>query len=381
MRLGMSLLSLRIGRVGGAETYVRKLVAELPRVAGPDDQLVLVMDRDVAAEMETPGWRRTVVDRSARAVVGERILEAFTPYRAVAVERVFRELAADVVLFPQQSIFPKRAPVRAVLTAVDVQHLYHPENIARFDRLYRPAIYPFSMRRAEHVIAISQFTRTTLLERCGLAPEKVTAIPLGYEARGGADAPTDRVRGPYLYYPAATFAHKNHAELVRSYALLRRRGDLDAKLVFTGMQTAGWKGLARLARKLGVGADVVHLGYLPYPEVRRVFAGAEAVVFPSRYEGFGLPVIEAAMEFRKKVITSRLPVFVEIGVPADRQIDFADAEALLAALRRPGPTTLALRPSTWAECAERTLDVMRKIGRSPETSHCAAGDSAVYPAR
>jgi alpha-1,3-rhamnosyl/mannosyltransferase len=131
------------------------------------------------------------------------------------------------------------------------------------------------------------------------------------------------------------------------------------------MQTPAWKGLARLARELGVEDDVVHLGFLPYPETRRVYAGADAVVFPSRYEGFGIPVLEAAVEFRKKVITSRLPVFDELGVPPERQIDFEDADALLAALRLDGPTVLARRPSTWEQCARRTIEVLRKVAAEP----------------
>ncbi len=372
MKLVVSLLSFRPGQVGGAETYVRQLLAKIPDAAARDDGLVAVMDRDVAVAIETPGWDRVVVPRSGRQVIAERILEAFTPYRALALERILAGIAADVTLFPQQSIFPKRAPVRAVLTVVDVQHLYHPENIPWFERVFRAAIYPHAIARAEHLLAISEFTRTTLLERCGVAPERVTAVPLGHEGLSAADVvPTDRVSGAYLYYPAATFAHKNHSQLIRTYAVLRRRGDLDAKLVFTGMQTSAWRRLARLARELGVDGDIVHLGFLPYPEIRRVYAGADAVVFPSRYEGFGIPVVEAAVEFRKKVITSRLPVFDEIGVPKDRQIDFADPAALLAALRAPGPTVLERPPGSWAECARRTLDVIRGV----------AGRASPFPPR
>jgi glycosyltransferase involved in cell wall biosynthesis len=362
VKLALSLLSLRPGQVGGAETYVRQLVAKLPALASKEDRLVAVMDRDLAAGYETPGWERVVVPRSAGRIVADRILEAFTPWRALGVERLLAGVGADVTLFPQQSIFPKRAPGRAVLNIVDVQHLYHPEHIPAFERAFRPAIYPYSMARADHLVTISEFVRTTVLERCGIAPGKVTAVPLGYEPRdASAVVPTDRVAGPYLYYPAATFVHKNHGELIRAYAALRRRGDLSEKLVFTGMQTGEWPGLARLARELGVGDDVVHLGYLPYPETRRVYAGAAAVVFPSRYEGFGIPVLEAAVEFGRKVVTSRLPVFDELGVPRERQIDFGDPEALLAALRSPGPTVLARTPSTWEECARRTLAVARKV--------------------
>lgn len=365
MKVAMSLLSLRPGQVGGAETYVRKLLAEMPGAAAPGDRLAAVMDRDLAAALETPGWERVVVPRSARAIVSERVLEAFTPYRALSLERILRELAPDAILFPQQSMFPKRAPARAVVTVGDLQHLHVPENIPLVERLYRRAIYPYSLRRADRLIAISEFTRVTLVERCGVAPERIAVIPHGYEPARVAAMPTDRVAGPYLYYPAATFPHKNHAELIRSYAVLRRRGALEEKLVFTGMRTPAWRPLERLARDLGVERDVVHLGFLPYADTRRVFAGAEAVVFPSRYEGFGIPVVEAAVEFRKKVITGRLPVFDEIGVPRDRQIDFGDPEALLAALRAPGPTRLEREPATWTECARATLEALRAAAGPP----------------
>jgi glycosyltransferase involved in cell wall biosynthesis len=287
VKLALSLLSLRPGQVGGAETYVRQLVAKLPGVVAPEDRLVAVMDRDVAASLETPGWERVVLPRSGRAVIAGRILEAFTPWRCRAAERAFEAIGADVTFFPQQSIFPRRAPGPAVVTVGDVQHLFHPENIPLFERAFRPAIYPYSMRRAARLIAISAATRAALVERCGEDPDRIAVIHHGYDAEHRAVTPTDRVAGPYLYYPAATFPHKNHAELIRAYAVLRRRGDLSAKLVFTGKQTPAWPGLARLARHLGVATDVVHLGFLPWPEVRRVYAGAEAVVFPSRYEGFG----------------------------------------------------------------------------------------------
>jgi glycosyltransferase involved in cell wall biosynthesis len=364
VKLALSLLSLRPGQVGGAETYVRKLLEHLPAAAGPGDRLVVVMDRDVAAALATPGWERVVAPVSARALVAERILEATTPWRARAIEAVLAGVAADVTLFPQQSIFPARAPGRTVMTIVDVQHLELPELIPLAERVFRAAVYPRSMARADRLVAISEFTRRTVIERCGVAPEKVVTVPLGYEPRNAsAVAPTDRVTGPYLYYPAATFAHKNHATLIRAWATLHRSGAVPAKLVFTGMQTPAWKGLARLARALGVADDVVHLGFLPFAEARRVYAGAEAIVFPSRYEGFGIPVLEAAVEFKKKVITSRLPVFDELGVPAERQIDFSDPGALLAALRLPGPTVLVRVPSSWEECAGRTVAICGEAAR------------------
>src|SRR5512137_470440 len=109
MRIAVSLLSLRPGLVGGAETYVRALLRHLPAAAG-GDELVAVMDEELARALPTPGFRREVLPLSAAALVRQRILEAYTPWRARDAVRRLRALAPDVTLFPQQSVFPAEAP-------------------------------------------------------------------------------------------------------------------------------------------------------------------------------------------------------------------------------------------------------------------------------
>jgi glycosyltransferase involved in cell wall biosynthesis len=218
------------------------------------------------------------------------------------------------------------------------------------------------MDRAARVIAISEFTKSTLEERCGLGPGKGIVVPFGVEDRGPGTEPPGRshlVEGPYLYYPAATWPHKAHGTLFRAYAALRGRGAIAERLVLTGQRTALWeKTLLPLARELGIERDVVHLGFVPFDEVRRLHAGAAAVLFPSTFEGFGLPVLEAVQAGRK-IVTSRLAVFDEIGVPRTAQADFEKPDEVLAALAQPAPTRLLREPLSWLEVARRTVDVLR----------------------
>lgn len=358
MHFAVSLLSFRPGRVGGAETYLRELLANLPDAAGAD-RLTLVLHPEAAAALDTPGMERVVVGGGDARLVATRLLEAFTPLRALAIERTFARLRADAVLFPQQSVFPLRAPVRAVLTVLDLLHLARPEVLSTFDRVFRAALYGRSLARAERVIAISEFTRRELIARCRVAPERIAVVPLGVRPPPPVrPAPWDGAGGPYLYYPAASWPHKEHATLFRSYAALRRSGRLAERLVLTGERTVHWPALARLARELGIAGDVLHLGFLPARQVEAVYAGARALVFPSCHEGFGLPVLEAA-RLEVPVITSRLEVFEEIGVPAERRIDFHDPEALWQALTGGGAPALTRAPSLWAEVARCTIDVLR----------------------
>jgi glycosyltransferase involved in cell wall biosynthesis len=358
VHFALSLLSFRPGRVGGAETYLRELVANLPRVAH-GDRLTAVLHPEAAAALPTPGMDRVVVERGDARLVATRMLEAFTPARALSLERVFASLKADAVLFPQQSVFPRCAPVRAVLTVHDLLHLAHPEALSAFDRVFRAGIYGRSLRRAARVIAISGFTARELVSRCGVEPQRIEVVRQGVRPPPPIPpAAWDGAGGPYLYYPAASWPHKEHATLFRSFAALRRAGKLGAKLVLTGERTAHWPGLSRLARELGVAGEVVHLGFIPAGQVDSVYAGARALVFPSRHEGFGLPVLEAA-RLGVPMVTSRLEVFEEVGVPERRRIDFRDPEALHRALVEGGPAALTRAPALWEEVARCTIAVLR----------------------
>ena len=363
MKLVVSLLNFRPGKVGGAETYLRQLVLHLSQVKCPDDQIVLIVRSDLAEQFSSPGLELAPVARGDGRVVMDRCLEAFTPWRARGIERLIDRIAPDVLLFPQQSIFPKRVALArpCVLVAVDVQYLLWPQHMNAFDRRFRPAIYPQSLRNARKVIAISDFTRGTLIEHCGVDPDKVVTVPLGVAMPDPASVtPYDGIGAPYLYYPAATFVHKDHETLMRTFAALRReRADgFPYKLVLSGQQTSQWSALQQLASELGIDQQVVHLGFVPFADVHRLYRGASAVVFPTKFEGFGLPVVEAT-QLEARVITSRLEIFDELGVPKRWQIDFADPTQLLHALSQDGPTVLEKPPMTWSDTARRTLEVCR----------------------
>jgi glycosyltransferase involved in cell wall biosynthesis len=270
------------------------------------------------------------------------------------------------MLFPQQSLFPRQPPCPAVLTVFDLYHLQSANALPLAERIFRRGIYGYSLKRADRLIAISECTRQALISSAGIASERVVAVPLGFDAAPTAEplAPP-RIAGRYVYYPAATWPAKNHAVLFETLAHVRRSAEWgDRQLVLSGIQTRLWPQLRRLVAQLGLDDIVRHLGYVPAAEVQALYAGAEAVLFPSRFEGFGLPVLEAAA-LGKKVIVSQLDVFRELGVPERFRIDFTQPEQLLRALAEPGPTVLEKSPVTWDECTIRTLDVLRDAAGRP----------------
>ncbi len=358
MKIAISLLSFRPGKIGGAETYIRQLLAALVGLAG-DDSITLVASREVAGEFAQMGYDTAIVDAGDWHVKSARCLEAFTPYRAKFAEKAFGSVSPDVAFFPQQSIFPRAVGCPAVLTVHDVQHRVFPSNYSRLERSFRRSIYVYSLARADRIIAISASTGRMLVDLCGVPSNKVSVIQHGMcEIEPDAVGPSRRVAGKYLYYPAASFRHKGHDVLIRTFAELKRRGGFDCKLVLTGRKTAYWRKCRRLIRSLSLDDDVVHLGFVEWPEVLELYKAAEAVVFPSQFEGFGLPVLEATC-FGRKVICSRLDVFDEIGVPRQNQIDFSDPDALLSAMKL-GPLVLEKPPRSWRDAAEATLNVLRQ---------------------
>jgi glycosyltransferase involved in cell wall biosynthesis len=331
-------------------------MAPLARDRGAE--LVLVCRSDNAAEVRATGAEVLEWDVGDRRAIAERVAEAFTPWRSFAAERAFERARADVVLMPQQTAFPKRLRQPYVLVVHDLQHLERPAMLPRFDRSFRPRAFPPALAGATKVITISETVRQLLLARCGVPAEKAFTVRHGAPTIAGRRiVPFQGVGGPFLYYPAATHRHKGHALLLQTFAnLLREDGFAHWKLLLSGQRTSEWERIDRLIDELGLRDAVMHLGFMPFEQVLGVYIAADAIVFPSEYEGLGLPVLEAG-QVGKRIITSRLPVFEELGVPAARRIDFADVAQLKRALAFPGPA-LERPLRTWEECATETLDVL-----------------------
>jgi glycosyltransferase involved in cell wall biosynthesis len=356
-RTVISLLNFRPGKIGGTETYLRRLIPRLP-MAGGRHEIVLLMDRDLAAEDLFPGMERAVVDMSAAQVQRARGLEAISPYRCRLAEKALADLRPDVVFFPQQSIFPKNVPAPCALVVHDLYHIFLPQYLSPVQRVFRRRNYAYSIARAEQVIAISHFTKKTILAHYDVDPARIAVVPHGFEAdpAGACDADPE-IGGMYLYYPAITRPHKNHQALFESIAALRAEGRFDHRLILSGIQTPYWKTLQQQIHRLGLEPLVEHVGYLPYERVRRIYHGAECIVFPSLFEGFGLPVMEA-FEAGKKVVVSRHELFDELGVPPQFQIDFSDPAQLRQAIAEPKIAGLTHRPWTWDESAEATMTLL-----------------------
>jgi len=314
--IGISLLTLVPGLSGGSETYARELCRALARVGSLSYRVFVPTIAIDAAD----GLPSSVVSRyrASRAMPGRIAAMSLAAMHPKPLHREMDIDALDAVHFPLSVMLPPLSSTPTATTIVDLQHEELPEFFGRAELAYRKAVYGRTIRRSRIVVAISEHSRATLIERFGLAPERVRAIPLAVDH--DAFRPDDTVaRGEYLLYPARPWPHKNHARLFRAFARLRRRRP-NLRLVLTGEGAYG-------ALPPGVEAR----GRVSREELVRLYQGAAALVFPSLYEGFGMPVVEA-MACGCPVACSNGTSLPEVADNGARLFDPRDVEDIVAAL-------------------------------------------------
>jgi glycosyltransferase involved in cell wall biosynthesis len=316
--VGLSLLTLVPGVVGGSERYARELAKALAQV-GELDYLAFV-----------PTVARDASDGLPSLVVPEYRASASMPGRiaamslaTVAPRRILRRLdpkRLDAIHFPLSVMIPRVERPPAATTVHDLQHELYPRFFARSELLYRRVVYGWTLKRSRIVIAISEHARETLIERHGLDPERVRTIHLGLDHE--RFRPDGRAREPFLLYPANRWPHKNHDRLFEAFALVRRERP-DLRLVLTG---SGHEGSP-------LPEGVESRGRVSDDELVELYRSAACLVFPSLYEGFGLPALEA-MACGCPVAVARATSLPEVCGEAAKYFDPLSPEDMAAAILR-----------------------------------------------
>jgi glycosyltransferase involved in cell wall biosynthesis len=272
MRVGISLLTLVPGVVGGSETYARELVRALARVGEHEYRVFTPTILDEGEPVRSYRASRTMPGRM-RAMA-----EAFV--RPGPIRRELRLDELHAVHFPLTVMLPRLDHPPAAVSLLDVQQLFFPEFFSRAERLYRRFAYGRSLHDARTVIAISRHVKESLVERMDVEPDRVEVIHLGLDH--DLFQPGEEAREPFLLYPANPWPHKNHERLFEALTRLRREHP-GLRLVLTGT------GLERLSPPEGVEVR----GQVPREQLASLYRRASALVFPSLYEGFGQPPLEA----------------------------------------------------------------------------------------
>ncbi len=233
-------------------------------------------------------------------------------------DNFYESLNADVLHFPYPLHFVKTM-VPTVYSIYDLQHRHFPQFFTTEHLRFREALLQQVFKLSRIIVTSARWVRDDLVKQYSLPLEKIVVAPLAaptiaYQAVN--DESLSRVRQIYrlpdafILYPAMTYQHKNHVGLLEALALLRDRDNIYIPLVCTGIQRHFWPYIQQRLKVLNLSKQVTFLGYLPPQDLRALYRAARLLVFPSLFEGVGMPVLEAFYE-QLPVACSNIESFTE----------------------------------------------------------------------
>lgn len=281
MRIGVNCFLLQAD-IGGMKQYFFTLFHQL-LTAHPENEYTFFHyphNSHELAKLGTDDWKRDAVLLQDQGEVAQHL------------DKI------DLYFCPFGALWPRPIPKAAVVMLPDIQETRYPEFFTPDDLFQRDWHFRGSTRISDLIITISAFSKETLVEHHRISPDKVRVIyPAAderyYRARQIAVRPDCRLPSAFALYPANRWKHKNHDGLLRALGLLKRQHGLSIPVVFTGHDVPNGYSVADNATRLGI-ADLVHqVGFLSVEEMAYLYRQARLLVFPSLYEGFGIPIVEA----------------------------------------------------------------------------------------
>jgi glycosyltransferase involved in cell wall biosynthesis len=367
-------------RNSGISRYTYRLIAGLAQRADDQRYTVFVNARDVsaAAGLSTERLRlvasRRPIDHPAQRVLWEQRV----------LPRLLRRLGVDVFHAPA-NVLPARLPCPSVVTIHDLSFIHFPQFFQPTRRIYQRLFTARSARAATLVLAVSQSTRRDLIEHMAVNPARIRVVYPAIEERFQPNldpavlATFRRERGlpeRFLLYLGNLEPRKNVAGLIEAYARLRA-ADADAPpLVVAGGKGWYYQTIFERVRALGIERAITFAGYVRDEEQPLWYAAAELFIYPSYFEGFGLPVAEA-MACGAPVITSNVSSLPEVAGDVAVQVDPRDSGALAHAMQsvledEQARQRMAAEGPRWAQ----QFSIERMVRGCSETYAEAAGVAA-----
>jgi glycosyltransferase involved in cell wall biosynthesis len=359
-----------LGQAAGVGRYVRNLVRHLGLLEG-DEEFVLFVDR--RGESVLP----SLPDHITQRVLTLPAIQNYFTWLQLRLPPALWRRPVDLFHFPFYSM-PLLGIGPAVVTIHDLTFELHPEWFSRRSRLSTRRFARFAARRAAAILTVSEWSKKDLVKIYGLPPERVHVIypavgewEEGDGAPGGAPvAPRLGVEGPFVLHVGSIHTRRNLPRLLSAMARLRERGE-DLSIILVGKVEYPYPDVDALFAEAGMSGVAVHAGYLPDRDLRALYREARALAYPSLYEGFGLPGVEA-LALGTPVVASNTSCFPEVLGDAAILVDPLDVEALADGLgravrdgaerddlRRRGLARAARY--SWDQTARQTLQVYRAV--------------------
>ena len=365
-------------RQGGNETYIRQLILALAELDQENRYSIYLAEREAVEE-----WRSLFARAYPNFSV--RRLPRPTPIVRAPVALAVELRRRPVDLLHVQYTAPPFCPVPVVATIHDLAFEHHPETFTRRGSWQMKLTVRRTARRAARVATVSEFSREDLLRTYRLSPERVVVTYNGVEPRF-QPIPEDRreaasvrdrwgIAGPYILALGSLQPRKNLPRLIRAYGALRRRHpQISHQLVIAGRDLWLTGEIHRQVAEEPWAREIVRTGYVPDEALPALYRNADLLVYPSFFEGFGLPPIEA-MACGVPVVTSHVGSLPEVCGEAAAWIDPFDEDSIervmLEVLTNPDRQASMraagleqARRFDWQQTARRTLALYREAFQS-----------------
>jgi glycosyltransferase involved in cell wall biosynthesis len=364
MRIGVNALYLIPGGVGGTEIYLRNLLRALARL-DTSNEYVIFTNRETGPDLVPDAFLHAplpvrAVNRPARLI-----------YEQTGLALEARRRAVDVMFNPGFTA-PAAPGCPNVTVFHDLQHKRHPEYFRTFDLPAWNFFLWLSIKRSQVLVAVSEATRDDLRHFYGVEESRVVVAPHGVEPE--FFALTRNAPEPFFLCVSTLHPHKNHENLLRAFARFHLERP-EFSLVMTGVRGFHTAEVESLITELGLRDSVRLAGWLPRTELYDLFRRATAMFYPSTFEGFGLPVIEAMAAGLPLACSNIEPLH---SIVAGAAIEFApdDIDAMISAMRHMTGDTGELiargrrraESFTWEEAARKTLSAI-EAGLRAGSSH------------
>ncbi|RMG52492.1 MAG: glycosyltransferase family 1 protein [Acidobacteria bacterium] len=370
MRIGIDAHAIGSQSTGN-ETYIKNLILALAEIDRLNEYVLFFTRPEVARQ-----WEGRFPN------VRVQLIRPHTPYARIPVSFPLAMYRAGVDLIHVQYTAPPFCHKPIVVTIHDLSFEHFPQFFTPRERFFFRRTIPHTARRAAKVLTVSEYSRRDIINTYRLPPEKVVVTPNGVgpefrptrdEERLQAVKKKYGIERPYLLSVGNLQPRKNLARLIKAYSRLREMvEDFRHQLVIVGKRAWLYRNILHEVNRSPYAGDMVFTGYVPESDLPDLYSGATVFVYPSIFEGFGLPVLEA-MACGTPVITSNsssLPEVVgEAGLMVDPYDEEAWARTILRVIEdRQLRNELAERSVqqaarfSWHRTAELTLAVYREVG-------------------
>lgn len=362
--------------LSGIEYYLLNLISELGRV-DRDNEYFIFINRN---EFENGHAAGVLSESGANVRVsgwpsGSRLSRLIWDYMALGAD--LRRERIDLFHGPSFSV-PLVKTCPCVVTVHDMAFRHTPESYTHLNRYYFKVLLPSATRKSRAIITDSINSKKDIVEMLPVDADKVHVVYPGVDPDfkipgNGAEGVEKKYKigGPFILTVSGLITpRKNLDTLIRAYNRLKKSDGFDRRLVVVGKEAWSYRGVFELVEKLGLQKDVLFTGPVPKEDLIGLYSAAELFAFPSLYEGFGFPVLEA-MAIGTPVVCSDVSSLPELAGDACLLINPLSEEELAAAIAKvAGDKSLSQAMSiagkerskkfTWRRAAERTLEVYRQ---------------------